>query len=142
LYQFSRALYRDLCNLTHASLAADDARQLLSACEQTIERLATDRHYFARPSRSLFLEVRRFFPMSAQAAAYRQISAWLSRAEVWIEAQPLQGLDHHGQPLQCRATTRRGTACQRTPLPENGYCPSHQHLAETEHHAPNARIAA
>ena len=27
--------------------------------------------------------------------------------------------------------TRRGTACQRAPL-HNGYCPSHQHLAETE----------
>jgi hypothetical protein len=34
--------------------------------------------------------------------------------------------------LECRATTRRGTPCQRTPLPHNGYCPSHQHLAETE----------
>jgi hypothetical protein len=34
--------------------------------------------------------------------------------------------------LDCRATTRRGTPCQRTPLPHNGYCPSHQHLAETE----------
>jgi hypothetical protein len=31
-----------------------------------------------------------------------------------------------------RATTRRGTPCQRMPLPHNGYCPSHQHLAETE----------
>jgi hypothetical protein len=28
--------------------------------------------------------------------------------------------------------TRKGSACQRMPLPENGYCPSHQHLAETE----------
>jgi hypothetical protein len=37
-----------------------------------------------------------------------------------------------GRPLQCRATTRRGTACQRMPLHHNGYCPSHQHLAETE----------
>ncbi|MDX6722143.1 MAG: hypothetical protein QOD73_547, partial [Solirubrobacteraceae bacterium] len=34
--------------------------------------------------------------------------------------------------LQCRATTRRGTPCQRVPLHTNGYCPSHQHLAETE----------
>jgi hypothetical protein len=34
--------------------------------------------------------------------------------------------------LECRATTRRGTPCQRTPLPHIGYCPSHQHLAETE----------
>ena len=31
---------------------------------------------------------------------------------------------------ECRATTRRGTPCQRTPLPQNGYCPSHQHLAD------------
>ena len=35
-------------------------------------------------------------------------------------------------PLQCRASTRKGTPCQRMPLPHNGYCPSHQHLAETE----------
>ena len=42
------------------------------------------------------------------------------------------GYDAHGNPLQCRATTRRGTACQREPLAHNGYCPSHQHLAETE----------
>ena len=35
-------------------------------------------------------------------------------------------------PPQCRATTRKGAACQRMPLPHNGYCPSHQHLADTE----------
>jgi hypothetical protein len=28
--------------------------------------------------------------------------------------------------------TRKGAACQRTPLAHNGYCPSHQHLADTE----------
>jgi len=38
----------------------------------------------------------------------------------------------NGNPLQCRATTRKGTACQRMPLPHNGYCPSHQHLTATE----------
>jgi len=142
VYQFSRALYRDLSGLTHPSLPTEDARRLLSACEATIERVATDRRYFARPVRSLFLEVRRFFPMGNQAAAFRLIAAWLERAEEWIEQQPRQGLDHHGQPLECRATTRRGTACQRSPLPENGYCPSHQHLAATEHHAPHGSIAA
>ena len=36
-------------------------------------------------------------------------------------------------PPSCRATTRKGTPCMRTPLPRNGYCPSHQHLADTEH---------
>lgn len=142
MYQFSRALYRDLCSLTHPSLSTEDARRLLTACEATIERVATDRRYFARPARSLFLEVRRFFPMRTQAAAFQRISAWLEQAEAWIDQQPMQGLDHHGQPLECRATTRRGTPCQRTPLPENGYCPSHQHLAETEHRVPHARIAA
>ena len=29
---------------------------------------------------------------------------------------------------RCRATTRKGKPCQRTPLPERDYCPSHQHL--------------
>ena len=50
----------------------------------------------------------------------------------WLQRLPAAGLDANGQPLQCRATTRRGTPCQRVPLHHNGYCPSHQHLAETE----------
>jgi hypothetical protein len=37
-----------------------------------------------------------------------------------------------GAPPRCRATTRKGAACQRVPLAHNGYCPSHQHLADTE----------
>jgi hypothetical protein len=41
-------------------------------------------------------------------------------------------LELTGQKQDCRATTRKGTPCQRMPLPHNGYCPSHQHLAETE----------
>jgi hypothetical protein len=43
-----------------------------------------------------------------------------------------------GEPPQCRATTRKGSACQRTPLAHNGYCPSHQHLADTEDREPLA----
>ena len=43
---------------------------------------------------------------------------------------PMTGYDVAGNRIECRATTRRGTRCQRTPLPQNGYCPSHQHLAE------------
>jgi hypothetical protein len=30
----------------------------------------------------------------------------------------------------CKATTRKGKPCQRTPLPGRDYCPSHQHLEE------------
>ena len=32
---------------------------------------------------------------------------------------------------RCKATTRKGQACQRTPLPGRDYCPSHQHLERT-----------
>ncbi len=53
-------------------------------------------------------------------------------AETHSHLGPIGGDDANGNPLQCRATTRRGTACQREPLARNGYCPSHQHLAETE----------
>ena len=49
-----------------------------------------------------------------------------------LRADGLDGCDANGQPLRCRAMTRKGSACQRMPLPHNGYCPSHQHLAETE----------
>ncbi len=35
-----------------------------------------------------------------------------------------------GSPLCCHASTRKGTACQRVPLPGSKYCPSHKHLDE------------
>ena len=38
------------------------------------------------------------------------------------------GLD--GEPRECRAHTRKGTPCQREPLPGRDYCPSHKHLEE------------
>jgi len=31
---------------------------------------------------------------------------------------------------ECKAHTRRGTPCQREPLPGRDYCPSHKHLEE------------
>ena len=43
--------------------------------------------------------------------------------EEQIEAGALDG-----GVARCRATTRKGKPCQRTPLPERDYCPSHQHL--------------
>ena len=35
----------------------------------------------------------------------------------WLARQPQHGYDINGNPLECRATTRRGTPCQRMPLP-------------------------
>jgi hypothetical protein len=132
MYQFSRAMYRELAKDVDASTSPDAQCHVLRACERNIERLVNDRHYFARPSRTLFNDIRRYFPMTAQARVWRIVERYVACAEDWLDHLPQNGIDVNGQPRQCRATTRRGTACQRMPLPHNGYCPSHQHLAETE----------
>jgi len=133
MYQFSRAIYRELSPLFADGPAARDGHaEVLRACEATIERLATDRHYFARPARTLFGDIRPYFPIAAQMRVWQIVSTYMQCADEWLARQPQRGRDVHGNPLECRATTRRGTPCQRMPLARNGYCPSHQHLAETE----------
>ena len=62
----------------------------------------------------------------------RAIELYLELADEFLRRLPQNGFDAYGNPLQCRASTRKGTPCQRMPLPHNGYCPSHQHLADTE----------
>jgi hypothetical protein len=135
MYQFSRAIYRELARDIQP-LPGEDAQRahstVLSACERTIERMATDRHYFKRPVRTLFTDIRSNFPMTAQSRVWQVVSTYLDCADEWLSHQPTHGVDAYGNALECRATTRRGTQCQRMPLPHNGYCPSHQHLAETE----------
>ncbi|WP_354697852.1 hypothetical protein DSM112329_03502 [Paraconexibacter sp. AEG42_29] len=134
MYQFSRAIYRELAKDiadVHAT-GRNGHEAVLKACEATMDRLSTDRHYFAKPARTLFNDIRPYFPMNAQARVWLVVERYIACAEEWLQRQPRHGYDANGNPLQCRATTRRGTACQREPLPRNGYCPSHQHLAETE----------
>ncbi len=136
MYGFSRAIYRELAD----EVIEDPYRfgdctnheRVLRACEAAVERLATDRHYFAHPARTLFREIRVYFPMSAQLRVLTVVQHYLGLAEEFVRRLPQSGFDLNGNPLQCRATTRKGTPCQRVPLPHNGYCPSHQHLAETE----------
>ncbi len=136
MYQFSRAIYRDIAAEimpdTLGSCPHANHERVLRACEATVERLANDRHYFARPARTLFGDIRAYFPMSAQPRVLRVIERYLALADEFLASRPRNGFDLNGDPLQCRASTRKGTPCQRMPLPHNGYCPSHQHLAETE----------
>jgi hypothetical protein len=136
MYQFSRGIYREIArDILEVRLAADDPAAhcaVLKRCEAAVERLAFDRHYFARPTRTLFNDIRIYFPLTAQRRVWTVVERYMAAAEEWLDAQPRQGCDIEGNPLQCRATTRKGTPCQRMPLPHNGYCPSHQHLAETE----------
>src|SRR5271165_7503029 len=137
MYQFSRAIYRELApRITAppqgAASSSNDAA-VLRACEAVITRLATDHHYFARPARTLFCDIRNYFPMSSQAHVHRVVSRYVEYAEQFLAEHPLEAYSAvSGSPPPCRATTRKGDACQRVPLPHNGYCPSHQHLADTE----------
>ena len=135
MYQFSRAIYRELSPHLDGSPARNGQAAVLHACEANIERLVTDRHYFAKPARTLFCDIRLYFPMSEQERVWHIVSAYVAAAQDWLAKQPQHGYDVNGNPLECRATTRRGTPCQRMPLAHNGYCPSHQHLAETEEYA-------
>ena len=133
MYQFSRAIYRELaCEvLPGAPETVSERRQrLLRQCEATMDRLATDRHYFARPVRSLFSDIRTLFPMGAQLHVYDVIERNVRMAAEYVDTQAREGVTFDGSPLCCHATTRKGTSCQRVPLPGSKYCPSHKHLDE------------
>jgi hypothetical protein len=131
MYQYSRAIYRSIKDLVDPYVDPETGieyrRQVLVACEQTMERLATDPLYFAKPERALFQDIRRYFPITAQAQVAWAVSEGVSAACAFIESQIEAGA-FDGGISRCRATTRKGKPCQRTPLPDRDYCPSHQHL--------------
>ena len=131
MYQYSRAIYRSVKNLvdpySDSETQLESRRAVLTACELTMERLATDPLYFAKPDRALFQDIRRYFPITAQAQVAWAVREGVQAATTFIQEQIEAGaLD--GGVARCRATTRKGKPCQRTPLPERDYCPSHQHL--------------
>ncbi len=132
MYRFSRAIFveiKDLVDPHPETITATEAKRYVLHCsEATIERLARDPRYFAKPSQSLFSEVRHLFSISDQARVYRSIDRHICRAIGYI----MEELERAGEGTtqQCRATTRKGKPCQRTPLPDREYCPSHQHLEE------------
>jgi hypothetical protein len=130
MYQVSRAIYRELARDIAGGRHEHEA--VLHACEAAVERMVGDNHYFARPARTLFRDLRPHFDIADWPRVWHVVYRYVSAAQQVLERLPRTGLDANGKPLQCRATTRRGTPCQRDPLPHNGYCPSHQHLVETE----------
>ena len=131
MYQYSRAIYRSIKDMIEPyadrEAQVEARRAVLTACEQTMERLAKDPLYFAKPDRALFQDIRRYFPITAQAEVAWAVQKGVTAAAAFIEEQIEAGaLD--GGVARCRATTRKGKPCQRTPLPDRDYCPSHQHL--------------
>ena len=131
MYQYSRAIYRSIKDLIdpYSDLESRLAsrRAVLAHCENTMERLASDPLYFAKPDRALFQDIRRYFPITCQAEVAWAVTQGVNAATTFIDEQIEAGaLD--GGVARCRATTRKGKPCQRTPLPDRDYCPSHQHL--------------
>jgi hypothetical protein len=134
MYQFSRSIYRELAPRVKEDewnpTGCANKQKVLDACEGAIRRLAYDRRYFARPARSLFNEVRPHFSMNDQLFVWLVVETNINLALEFLSRLPEDaGLD--GRPRQCNAHTRKGTPCQRTPLPGRDYCPSHKHLEET-----------
>jgi hypothetical protein len=134
MYRFSRSIYRDLAPRVAEDQKDESAcrkrQELLEACEAAVRRISTDRRYFARPARSLFNEVRTLFSMGDQLFVWNVIDTNISLALELMETAP-ELLVIDGGPRECRAHTRKGTPCQREPLPGRDYCPSHKHLEES-----------
>jgi len=131
MYQYSRAIYRSIKDLidpyVDPQTQLEYRREVLAACEGTMERLAADPHYFAKPDKALFQDIRRYFPITVQEQVAWAVSHGVGAAVAFVEEQVEAGA-FDGGVARCRATTRKGKPCQRTPLPDRDYCPSHQHL--------------
>ena len=131
MYQYSRAIYRSIKDLidpySDRRTQLESRRAVLAACEETVERLAKDPRYFSQPDRTLFQDIRRYFPITHQAQVNWAVAQGIGAAVGYIEEQIEAGL-FDGGVARCRATTRKGKPCQRAPLPDREYCPSHPHL--------------
>ncbi len=134
MFHFSRSIYRELTPDVRVekmpSQRESNLQRVLEACESAMERLATDRRHFTKPARTLFNDIRVYFPLSKQVRVYKVIECNMELALEYMNSQPHDGIGFDGNPLRCRATTRKGKPCQRVPLPNSQYCPSHQHLEE------------
>ena len=94
-----------------------------------MRRLLNDRRYFARPTKSLFTELRGHFPVSEQLFVFQVVDRNVKLALRYLDQVPAEELAQLVD-RECKAHTRRGTPCQREPLPGRDYCPSHKHLEE------------
>jgi hypothetical protein len=127
MFHISRALYRELA--PHLTSDCDRAH-VLRACEAAVHRLATDRFYFAHPSKKLFADIHWLFPLAAQTRVYAVIDHHLSAMRDELERSVEATFELTGEHLRCRATTRRSAPCGHEPDARTGYCAWHRHLAD------------
>src|SRR5215216_5855124 len=108
MYQYSRAIYRSIKDLVDPYVDArtqmEYRRAVLAACEETVERLARDPRYFAHPERTLFQDIRRYFPITHQAEVNWAVARGIAAAVGFVEEQIESGA-FDGGVSRCRATT-------------------------------------
>ena len=133
MFHISRQIYRELAQ----DIADEDDREtVLRACEDAVQRLVNDRHYFARPTRTLFNEIRWLFPLEAQTRVLATIDRHMRGTREYLESSNRATLELTGRRPTCRATTRRSGLCSHEPDPRTGYCAWHRHLVEDEAREP------
>ena len=74
MYQFSRSIYRELaraCSKIPATRAVETTAAVAEACESAMLRLAEDGRYFARPTATLFRDIRIHFRSAVAARVSR-----------------------------------------------------------------------
>ena len=124
MYQYSRAIYRSIKDLidpyADRETQLESRRAVLEACEQTMERLASDPLYFAKPDRALFQDIRRYFPITPQAQV-----AWAVQ----------EGVERRGR-VRPGADRGRRVRRRRRPLPRDDA----QGQAVPAHAAAGARL--
>jgi hypothetical protein len=109
MYQISRSIYREI----EAEIVEDQRwgdgpsnhERVLRSCEAAVRRLTTDRHYFARPSRTLFNDIRAYFPMSAQLHVYRVVERYMTFASDYLASRPTAVMELTGEKLEYLAET-------------------------------------
>ena len=78
--------------------------------------------------------------MSRQLAIYDVIEAHMDRALEYLD----QEIAERGSAdlLRCRATNRKGKACQRVPVTGSDFCPSHRYLEKVQEQRSSEVLAA
>src|SRR4051812_28518674 len=126
MYQYSRAIYRSIKDLVEPYVEAESQiasrRAVLEACEQTMERLASDPQYFAHPDKALFQDIRRYFPITSQAQVAWAVQQGVGAAVGFVEEQMEAGALRRGGP-RGPAAARKGEPRQPAPPPDPGPCP-------------------
>ena len=136
MYQYSRAIYRSIKDLVDPYVTTkEQAEYREERCSRPASRRwsgwpairSTSRSPSGRSSRTFGATSRSPRRPRSRGRSARASTAAVSFIEEQIEAGAFDG----GVP-RCHATTRKGKPCQRTPLPERDYCPSHQHLERSQ----------